>query len=87
MTGRFFAASPRSANHTSPGSGVIEQVQDLFFYGAWASQIQNILVGEVYDFGDSLACLRCHLRLPLAQSRVQLSAKASTRASFFILQF
>jgi hypothetical protein len=30
-TGRVFAARPRSANHTSPGCGFIEQVENLLF--------------------------------------------------------
>jgi len=43
-TGRVFAAIPRSANQTSPGCGLIEQVENLLFGGARAHQIENVVV-------------------------------------------
>jgi len=45
-TGRFFAAKPRSASHTSPGWGLIENVEHFLLAGAGAHQINDIMVGE-----------------------------------------
>lgn len=72
-TGRVFAASPRSANHTSPGCGLVEQVEDLLFDGAGARKIQDIVVREFDDFRDALSRFGCRPRLPLAHSSVYLS--------------
>jgi hypothetical protein len=71
-TGRVLAASPRSASQMSPGWGFIEQVEDLLFGGTRTREIKDVVVGELYDLGDALPGLRRRLRLPLAQSRVQL---------------
>jgi hypothetical protein len=70
--GRVFAANPKSANHTSPGSGFIEQIQNFLFNGAGPQQIKNVAVGEVDDLRDAFAHLSSRLRLPLAQPSVQL---------------
>ena len=69
-TGRVFAASPRSANQTSPGCGLIEQVEDLLFGGAGAREIEDIVVREFDDFRDTISRLGGRPRLPLAQSSV-----------------
>ena len=71
-TGRVFAASPRSASQISPGWGLIEQVEDLLFGGARTSDIKDVAIGEIYNLGDTLPCLRRRFRLPVAQSSVQL---------------
>jgi hypothetical protein len=70
-TGRVFAASPRSANQTSPGCGLIEQVENLLFSSARADQIQHVLVGEFDDLRHALSHLSGRFRLPLAQPCVQ----------------
>jgi hypothetical protein len=64
-TGRVFAVIPRSANQTSPGCGLIEQVQNFLFGRARAHQIQNVVIGEIDDFGDALPYLCGSLRPPL----------------------
>lgn len=69
-TGRFLAASPRSASQISPGWGFIEQVEDLLFSGARARDIKNVVIGELYHLSNALPGLRCRLRFPLAQSSV-----------------
>src|SRR5260370_41739778 len=70
-TGRVLAAIPRSANHTSPGWGLIEQVQNFLFGRTRAHQVENVVVGEIDDFGDALPDLRCSFRLPLPEFRVE----------------
>src|ERR1035437_1202272 len=70
-TGRVFAASPRSANQTSPGCGLIEQVENLLFRRARAHQIENVLVGQVNDLCYALSYVSRRFRLPLAQPGVQ----------------
>src|ERR1017187_5588417 len=65
-TGRVFAASPRSANQTSPGCGLIEQVENLLFRRARAHQIENVLVGQVNDLCYALSYVSRRFRLPLA---------------------
>jgi len=52
-TGRVFAASPRSANQTSPG-GLIDQVQYLLFGRSRPNYVENILISEIDDFGNAL---------------------------------
>jgi hypothetical protein len=81
-TGRVFAASPRSANHTSPGCGFIEQVQNFLFGSARAHQVEDVVVGEIDDFRDALSHLGGRLRLPLAQPRVQLLYQSVHEASY-----
>jgi hypothetical protein len=71
-TGRVFAASPRSANHTSPGWGLIEQVEDLLFGASRPGEIKNIMVGEINYFRDAFSRIGGRLRLPLAQPSIQL---------------
>ena len=71
-TGRVLAASPRSASQISPDRGFIEQVEDLLFGGARARDIKEILIGELYRLHDALPGLCRRIRLPLAQSLVQL---------------
>ena len=70
-TGRVLAASPRSASQISPGWGFIEQVEDLLFGGARARYIKDVVISELYYFGDALPGLCRRLRLPLAQSLIQ----------------
>jgi hypothetical protein len=69
-TGRVLAASPRSASQISPGWGLIEQVQDLLFNCARTSNIQDVVIGELYHLSDALPGLGRRFRLPLAQSSV-----------------
>lgn len=54
----------------SPGWGLIEQVQDLLFSRARASNIEDVVIGEFYHFSDALPGLSRRFRLPLAQSSV-----------------
>jgi hypothetical protein len=53
-TGRVLAASPKSASQTSPGWGLIEQVEDFLFGGAGARHVKDVVIGEFYDLGDTL---------------------------------
>jgi len=83
-TGRVFAASPRSANHTSPGHGLIEQVQNLLFGRARTQQVKHVAAGEIDDFRDALSHLGRRLRLPFAQPGVQL-LRQSVHGSLLVL--
>src|SRR5450631_2951475 len=47
---RARTASPKPANHTSPGRGLIEQVQNFLFDCPRARHIENGLVSEFDDF-------------------------------------
>jgi hypothetical protein len=70
-TGLVFAANPKSANQTSPGCGLIKQVEDVLFDSTRAHQIENVMVGEVHNLGQSLPYLSRCFRLPLAQFGIQ----------------
>ena len=39
----------------SPSWGFIEQVEDLLFGGAWARDIEDVVIGEFYHLSDTLA--------------------------------
>ena len=64
------AASPRSASQISPGWGFIEQVEDLLFGGAGARDIEDVVIGELYNLSDTLPSFCRRFRPPLAQSSV-----------------
>src|SRR5450759_2897796 len=64
-------ASPGQANQTSPGCGLIEQVENLLFRCARPHQIENVLVGEVHNLCYALSYVSRRFRLPLAQPGVQ----------------
>ena len=49
ITGRVFAASPRSASQTSPGRGLIQAVQHFLFDRARANQVERIFVCRIDD--------------------------------------
>src|ERR1043166_2117663 len=59
-TGRLFAASPRSANQTSPGSRFIENVQYVLFHGPRANHVKSIVVRQFddlsYNSSDFVSC-------------------------------
>lgn len=82
MTGRVLAASPRSASQTSPGWGFIEQVDDLLFNVARAGDVQEILIGEFYDFPDALSGLAAVSGFHSRSRASSFSAKASTITCF-----
>jgi len=62
-TGRVFAARPKSASHTSPGRGIIKQVQNLLFCRARTLEIENVVVGKVDDLRDPFSHLGGRFRL------------------------
>ena len=75
-TGRFLAASPRSAIHASPGRGFIELVQGLLLARSRTDQIEDVMFDELDDFGDSLAHFRRCFWFPLPQLFIQLSRQS-----------
>lgn len=51
-TDRSLAAKPRSAVQTSPGRGLIEEIQDFLFHFAGSRDIEDVLIRQLDDFGD-----------------------------------
>ena len=51
MTGRVFAASPKSASQTSPGCGLIEKIQDRLLPFSRTQEVEGVLIGEIDDVG------------------------------------
>jgi hypothetical protein len=70
-TGRVFAAKPRSASHTSPGRGFIEQIQYFLFHSSCPHYVQSVLISQINDFHYPLPDLISGIRLPLLQFRIQ----------------
>jgi len=70
-TGRVFAARPRSASQTSPGRGLIDEVQNLLLHGPRPQQVKSVLVGKIDNLRQGLAYLGSRLRTPLPQPRVE----------------
>ncbi len=65
------AARPRSASHTSPGSGLIENVQYFLLSRSRTHQVEHVIVGEFNYFRDSQADFRGRFRFPLTQLLIQ----------------
>lgn len=57
ITGRVFAARPRSANQTSPGRGFIQDVQNFLLSPAGLHQVQDVLIGQRDYLRDALTNL------------------------------
>ena len=55
VTGRNFAAIPKSASHTSPGLVVIDEVHDFLLDLARPKEIKPVLVSRVNDFRNALS--------------------------------
>jgi hypothetical protein len=68
------AGSSRRARDppTSPGCGLIEQVEDFLIGGTGPRKIQDIVVCKFDDFRDALSRLGSRFRIPLAQPGIQL---------------
>jgi hypothetical protein len=66
--GQSLCGEPEIHQPHSLGWGLIDQVEDLLFDGTGASEIQEIVVGEIYDLHDSFFHFSSRVRLRLAQS-------------------
>jgi hypothetical protein len=69
-------AKPKSASQTSPGCGLIEQIQDFLLRRSRAHQIEYVLIGNIDDLGNKLPDLGSRLRLPLAQFGVEFFSQS-----------
>ena len=72
------AASPKSANQTSPGCGLTEQVEDLLFDSTRARHIENVAVREFGDLGYTLPYLSRVSGFHSRSLASSISANAST---------
>ena len=70
-TGRVFPAKSRSARHTSPGRGCIQNIQNFLPAPAGAQNIKRVLIRQSDNLGHSFANLVGGLRFPLMKSGVQ----------------
>jgi len=52
--GRVLAASPRSANHTSPGIALIEQIEYFLGYLPGRKDVEGVRISRVDDVRDKL---------------------------------
>ena len=66
-TGRVLAVIPRSASQTSPGRGLIEDVQHCLFDVARAADVQSIIVRQFDDLSHKRPHLLRGFRLPFVQ--------------------
>lgn len=74
-TGRNFAAKPRSAIQTSPGRGLIKEIQDFLLHLARPGNVEKSLVGQLNDFGHVAANLFRRFRTPLFELLVEPLSK------------
>jgi hypothetical protein len=65
-TGRNLAAKPRSDNHTSPGRGFIEEVQDFLLDRTGPDDLEEALVSQLNDLVDLTPDLFSDLGAPFA---------------------
>ena len=70
-TGRVFPAKPRSASHTSPGLGCIQNVQNFLLTRPGARNVKRVLIRQYDNLVHSFANLVGGLRFPLMKSGVQ----------------
>jgi hypothetical protein len=66
-TGRVLAAIPRSANQTSPGRGLIEDVHHFLLDAPRAADVQSVVVRLFDDFSHKRPNLLRGFRLPLVE--------------------
>jgi hypothetical protein len=70
-TGRVLAAIPRSANQTSPGRGLIEDVHHFLLDDPRAANLQSVIVRLFDDFSHERPNLLRDFRLPLVELVLQ----------------
>ena len=70
-TGRNFAAKPRSAIQTSPGRGLIEEIQDFLFDFARPNDVEEPLVGQLDDLNHVAADVFRSFGAPFPELLVQ----------------
>lgn len=72
MTGRVLAASPTSANQTSPGWGLtVDQVQHLLLDHPSTAEVRGVVIGEVDDLTQAELYFAGGCRLPFAELQTE----------------
>src|SRR5688572_30892422 len=70
-TGRVLAAKPRSASQTSPGLGLIQQIEHFLFSVARAHQFQSVGISPDNDVGNHAFDRRRFGRIPMLKPLVE----------------